>query len=745
VQLATDGDKLPRLTARMQESSQDDEHKQMDSLRAVVPVALQPTTIERAAVGDFPADWVILYKNRVMHALASASSRSLQVEHLLAANTFDSFARDFSLTIVMLTIVLGAFALFMYIVFRLRLYGGLEVPVSLSHMVPGAFNPIRLADPDFDPSRMKQRLPYRTSAASLSPHPPSLAATATSFMKALLGVFCSWSFQCVRIPPEKEAFDEDYLSDDDEKSRVKVCEQCAARARSVHSMEVVIRNVVFFCLLWWLCWKARRWNEASILLFLYLQYSLVASCVSMSMVPAPAVPEKAGNDNAASDPDGAQLVYALFDVQYGPRWRRSICTTRSTATLSKSTTRAARRRQRRPRREQDRERQDGAPEEVSSGAEPLTSSLSLNRGTASDGVHDTQASPIAAESTQREGEVVSTTSMGGPLSRLEPDVPYSQQWQRAFLQSGTMHIQHGAYLEGSVANVLVIALSLLWLTHLRTLAQGSFLFFYMGTTPVHLFEVYGVPGTIQRCTALVLEMFMLGLAGERLLSITSLLLVSALSLQQRHRALLFASDHQPPAVQRKRTGPEEATMVKEAIHRIDECVTCSEFATELSTLRWAVLRTPLMLVLASTLMLLGLAISSFSMMYAESIKSNLVRCGFMVDPMVPLSLGLCLTWPLLLALIAAALANNEVLSQRRQVESSVNDAIWAMPSGDEADDVQYVRLRLKAKEALQDSMLCWPGGRELGFCEPSLLIAFAVLAGSLAVATGAAIPSLPEV
>lgn len=740
-QLARDGDKLPRLTARIAESGQEDEQKQMDSLRAVIPLGIQPTPAERTVVGDFPADWVLLYKNRVMHAAASAPARSIQVEQLLASNTYDSFALDFSLSVVLLIAVLGTFALFMYIVFRLRLYGGPEVPVSLAHMVPGAFNPVRLADADFDPSRMKQRLSYRTSAACLSPNVPPLASTGTTFMRALFGVFCSWSFQCVRIPPEKEAFDEDFLSDDDDKSRAKVCEQCAARARSVHSLEILLRNLVLGQLIWWLCFKARRWNEASIFLFVYLQYSLVASCVSMSMVPAPAVPEKAPADANAGD-DAAQLVYALFDVQYGPRWRRAICTTRSTATLAKPTTRAARRRQRRPKRDQD--KADGNPEEVSSGTEQPPSTV----GPASRDTDDTtpadQAPTAVSESTSMEGQAMSAAAVpvSGSLEMREPDVPFSEQWQKAFLQSGNMHIQHGAYLESAIANMIVIAITLLWLTHLRTLAQGSFIFFYTGSSAAsHLFEVYGAPGTAQRCIALALELLMVALAGERLHDITNLLLVAALSLQQRYRALLFASDHQPPALQRKSSGPEEATMVKEAIRRIDECVACSEFATEISTLRWSVLRTPVALLFLTTLMLLGLAIVTFATTYFEALKAYLLRYGFVVDPLVPLSVGLCFTWPLLLALIAGALANNEVLSQRRRVESDVNDAIWAMPSGDEADDVQYVRLRLKAKEALKDSMLCWPSGRELGFCEPSLLIAVAVVAGSLAVHTGAAIPS----
>lgn len=49
-----------------------------------------------------------------------------------------------------------------YVSFRLRAFGWLEVPVSLAELVPGAFPPERLADAEFDPSRQKKQLPYRT-------------------------------------------------------------------------------------------------------------------------------------------------------------------------------------------------------------------------------------------------------------------------------------------------------------------------------------------------------------------------------------------------------------------------------------------------------------------------------------------------------------------------------------------------------------------------------------------------------
>eukprot|EP00438_Fugacium_kawagutii_P025343 Skav236505 [mRNA] locus=scaffold78:334317:334947:+ [translate_table: standard] len=88
-----------------------------------------------------------------------SSQRAMEV--VLAAQGFDSFARNYSLNAMLLSLVFFSFGLMTYVSFRLRAFGWLEVPVSIADLLPGAFPPERLADADFDPSRQKKQLPYR--------------------------------------------------------------------------------------------------------------------------------------------------------------------------------------------------------------------------------------------------------------------------------------------------------------------------------------------------------------------------------------------------------------------------------------------------------------------------------------------------------------------------------------------------------------------------------------------------------
>merc|ERR1719343_2024040 len=85
----------------------------------------------------------------------------------------------------------------------------------------------------------------------------------------------------------------------------------------------------------------------------------------------------------------------------------------------------------------------------------------------------------------------------------------------------------------------------------------------------------------------------------------------------------------------------------------------------------------------------------------------------LLDPMVPLCFCICLFWPLCTALLAASAANRAVFEQKERMRRGADAALAAL-STNEADDVQFVHLRIKACDVLRSSTICWPGGRELG-------------------------------
>jgi ankyrin repeat protein len=686
----------------------------------VTKFGISVSAAEREVVGDRPQNWMMVYKNRIMHALATSSNlgsdNALQAEILLAAHNYDIFARTFTDSIILLFLILGFFMVFIYVIFRLRIFGGLEAPISLAHMVPGSFDPIRLADADFDPSRQNQNFQYRTVKDVVEQTTPSLNAAACAFTKAAFGIFSSWFFLAVRIPPVKDQFDEDFLSDDDDNSRARVCEQCAERARNVRNSEVFLRTLTLCIMIWWLCWKSERWAEASIIFFVYLQFSLIAACTASASTPV--FSEKGYSEER---PDSARLTYAIFGVQLGPRWARTVSTTRSTAAPNKS--RIARR---------ARSKRSARKGDVSDGAEASEDTAGAN-----DAVEALSKVDMSGEACDTGGE------------RRE----FFECWKRTFLQSGLIHIEHRGFLEMSTTSMLLIAATLLWLSHIRVLASGCFHGFYAKATPTELFEIYGATGSFQRGAALFIEVSFLFLVGERLHSITTLVQAAALTLQQRHRALIFASDHPPSrAGLLKKNALDQATIVREATRHIEEFVQCGEFATDLSTLRWAVLRTPVLLVFTVDLMLMALAISSMLLTCLE-LYSDIVFPRFhdfvtqlftnlCIDPMVPLGITICLTWPLMLVLVAGALSNGEVFELRARLRSDVAAVISETPAGEQVDDVQYVTLRLKAEEAMHSNLICWPGGQALSLCEPSILIVTAAFACGLAVATGSALPGV---
>ena len=178
----------------------------LDALRRLVPTALHPTAVELETLGDIPQNWLIFYQIKIMcvnaHSSHNASMRR-EMELLLSAQGFDSFARNYSLGAILLAIILFVFGVMVYVSFRLRAFGWLEAPISLAEMLPGAFAPERLADPDFDPSRQKKQLPYRVVKGQLIARPSSISHNLSSFFQGIFGVYASWLLLCIRIPPEK--------------------------------------------------------------------------------------------------------------------------------------------------------------------------------------------------------------------------------------------------------------------------------------------------------------------------------------------------------------------------------------------------------------------------------------------------------------------------------------------------------------------------------------------------------------
>ena len=145
--------------------------------------------------------------------------------------------------------------------------------------------------------------------------------------QALFGIYTSWLLLCIRIPPEKDwtiwtqwafwwflkrknlgwteclmlrchlrlskfvevkipaqdAFDEEYMTDDDEECRLKVRDVCAMRAKNVGSMEVIVRALSLCGLHYWLI-CAGRYSDLFFLDFLYITYAWLV-CTVASSVP----------------------------------------------------------------------------------------------------------------------------------------------------------------------------------------------------------------------------------------------------------------------------------------------------------------------------------------------------------------------------------------------------------------------------------------------------------------------------
>lgn len=243
--------------------------------------------------------------------------------------------------------------------------------------------------------------------------------------------------------------------------------------------------------------------------------------------------------------DAARLVHSLFDVQHGPRWPRAISTTRSTSLLSK-----------RDLQKYHRRRLKVSGEEARSSA---ADSLCLTSG--------------------------------------------SESFQRALLQQGVLQTQHGDYLVRAVFHIsmtLAIVVAILYIRPALRMAESIWeSYFRLGA--VGVFTSYGAPGSLGRCSALLLELLLISFICERICSIITLLDVVFVSLQQRRRAIAFAKAHSGSTLSASQLAdPERET---EAEQRQREAMRDVDFCIELSGLRWQVLKNAVAVVLHMTLVL----------------------------------------------------------------------------------------------------------------------------------------------
>lgn len=706
----------------------------LESLQTMVPTTIKPGTSDLGIVGDMPSDWILLYQNRIMCARAHTRlSKKLPAEtldDLLSEHGFNSFAWGFSLTCLFLAIVMSFFGLLVYITFRLRVYGSSEAPMSLGDLLIGAFDPCRLADSDFDPSKQRKQLPYRSVIGYAIPGDISILHRLRVMVQAIMGYYSSWMLLFVRIPPIQDVYDEEYLSDDDEHSRVRVRDMCAVKAKRVRLLEVFLRTITLGVLAFWLVWFACRWADAVLLLLLHVLHAYFASCVACCAIPAtePRIP---GEENEAPDEalDAALCTMGLFGVQQGPRWTRAISTTRSTAAPSKAQ-KARHRRMRRP------SSARGVTSDLDRRQPPAATGITSDLNSSENELFQSSLGGQPEKSSGRsERRTTASSSSNAAANLAETHVPFSDQFQKQLLLSGVLHIPHGEFLQLAVGTIISAILAIVWLMHLRWISHGDFQRVYERISAIELFQAYGAPGTSDRCLALTAEMMLMWFCCERLHEISCLVHVAKLSVQQRRDALGFLAKHNHVLAV---AGAEDSVSVHHAILHCEEVIRCSKFALELSDTRWLILRRPVEVVLFWT-----------QLLFATSIVLAILPCvpfpyigklqilDQVSDPIAPMVLGLVLTVPLATTLWATSLANVEVRRQRQQLLNRIQVTLSASGLQSEEGDVEYVQLRVKSHEALARSALTWSSGREVGQVDMLILLFMSILCIGCALVKGA--------
>eukprot|EP00929_Paragymnodinium_shiwhaense_P001695 TRINITY_DN10192_c0_g1_i1.p1 TRINITY_DN10192_c0_g1~~TRINITY_DN10192_c0_g1_i1.p1 ORF type:complete len:1002 (-),score=250.20 TRINITY_DN10192_c0_g1_i1:1090-4095(-) len=646
----------------------------LDGLRELLPAAIGRDTgnDDDMYVGGLALDRVFLYMNRVMCAAAGLASSGIPpaaggsgkegasssdsdakateaTAAVLVAHGYASFMTQYTLAAVIMGLFAALASILVYSTFRLRVYGCGAASASFADLLPGAFDPVRFVDQDFDPSRQRTKLPYRGMRDRLGGPRCNIIVMITAFCAAIAGVFNAWLFLCIRIPPEKDIYDEDYASDDDDMSRLHVRSLCAARARLIRATELLLRNIALLVVVWWFAVRAKRIEVIVLLASAYGLHALLAACLASSTVPASAE----GEHYAKGGVDAAQLVYSLFAPQYGARWARAVCTTRSTAAPSRSKL-------------QKRKARPGK-----SGPKDLGGHCSATSG--DDGWEDALLSDKETSSTCRAGGGEGGEQPCPSEAQAAPKVNRSQfaiSFQRSFLQVGLMHTQHGSFVGRALFTFVTVCAAVLWLLHVNALSGFALLPLrqYSEHSPAELFKVYGAPRSAHRWTAVLFEILLVGIVVERLFCSVNCMNVANLVLQQRRIALAFAATHLPPK------GLEKE-------RRLQEACKCVRLATELSGLRWLTLRSTVAAALAivSTTFVLSSVLSLTLLRYGHALTpANFVGGGLYspdrvlapaasawwkrlpCSPFAPLCLALCFFWPVFATLLEGARSNRDL-------------------------------------------------------------------------------------
>jgi len=165
---------------------------------------------------------------------------------------------------------------------------------------------------------------------------------------------------------------------------------------------------------------------------------------------------------------------------------------------------------------------------------------------------------------------------------------------------------------------------------------------------------------------------------------------------------------------------------------------CSESALEISALRWSFLRTPVLMVFVCTVKCLGAVICCFVLKYYRIAGSKLVYFPVELDVKPLLCYSLVMFLPLITLLSTAASVNKQVALQRETLWSYIDDRLSEIgPAYDESDSAT---IRAKIEETMEDGTLSWPGGKQLDFLEPLVLLILAACAGALPAALGTSLP-----
>ena len=538
----------------------------------------------------------------------------------------------------------------------------------------------------------------------------------------------------------QDAFDEEYMTDDDEECRLKVRDVCAMRAKNVGSIEVIFRALSLCGLHYWLI-GAGRYSDLFFLDFLYLIYAWLV-CIVASNVPENLEIDPEGSQGGLGD-DCATVVTAVFGVQHGPRWTRAQCTTRSTAAPNKVKRRRRRRDQSSGNEGKGKDGKDGkAEKDKEEKEEKEEKDMEKDEKEAKDTEKD-EKDKENKQGQDPEGDSPKAPSFGadsqGPRGLEVESHSFSDRFQRLLLNAGIMHINHSSLLELTVVSICSCFLAVVFLLHLRWTATGSFNRFYENATALDLVQAYGFSESFDRALAISAEMLVMWLSFERLYDMSILLHAATLTFKQRNAALRFLREHQPPWTFAGR----DAVTLQQAKDYCEEVVRCSDFALELSDARWRILQKPVEFLVTLVEALLMIAFLLILVPMLLPFLPNLPNLPALknkdfenfdfwaVDPVMPLMLALVLVSPTVQTLLQAHFANCEIQRQQSFLRSRAEFALSKSPLKQE-EDVEYVQLRNSSRKAFAKALLKWSQDRVLTVVEPIMVLYSALLVVGLA-------------